>query len=85
MVHATYLPGNDPERVDVVGLRTFGTNKSEVLRVNHFRDSTTEKPVDIRPRDGGWNGSCTKASNTDASTGIDEDVSLDKRERVARV
>ena len=77
----THLPGDDPERVGVASLRTFGINKPEVLRVNQFRGSAVEESIDADPRHGGWNGSHTEAGNMDTSTSINEDVSLDKCER----
>jgi hypothetical protein len=55
------------------------------LRVDQLRGSTVEEPIDVYPRHDGWNGSCPKASNTDVSVSVDEDVGLGERECVTRV
>lgn len=54
-VHYTHLPDNDPKGVDVAGLRAFGTNKPEALRVDQFRGSTVEEPIYVCPQHDRWN------------------------------
>ena len=83
-MHSSHLPGDDPERVDVAGLRNFGANNSEALRVDQFRGCAMEEPIDVYPRQVGWNRGCSKAGNTDMSTSVYEDVRLGGRERVAK-
>ena len=84
-VRTTHLPGNDPERIDVAGRRTFGANEPEALRVNQFRGSAMEEPVDADPRHCGWNRGRCEAGNTDTSTIADENVSLDEHERTTEM
>lgn len=84
-VYSTHLPGNDPERVDIAGLCMFCANKPEALRINQFRGSTVEEPIDVNPWHGGWNRGRSEASNTNMSISVDEDVGLDERERMIKI
>lgn len=81
---STHLPSDDPECVDVAGLCTFGANKPEALRVNQLWSGTVEEPVNVDPRHGRWNRSCSKAGYADAPIGVDEDVLLGDRERTIK-
>lgn len=45
-IHSTHFQG---ERVDVAGLRAFGVDKPETLRVDKFGGGTIEEPVDVGP------------------------------------
>jgi hypothetical protein len=41
-----------------------------------------EEPIDFCPWHGGWNGGHSKTGHTNMSVGVDEDIGLDKRERI---
>jgi len=39
-----------------------------------------KQPIDVYPWRGGWNGCCSKTSNTGTPGGVDENISLDEHE-----
>ena len=80
----THLPGNDPERVDVACLRTFNPIKPETLGVNQFRGCTVEEPINVYPWHCGWDRSHSKTRDMGVSISVDEDVSLDECESMAK-
>ena len=55
------------------------------MRVDQFWGSAAEEPIDVHPQRGGWSRNCPKAGDSDVSIAIDEDVRLDKHERIIKV
>jgi len=80
----THLPSQDAKRVRITGRRSSSICQPEALRDNQFWSSAVEKPIDICPWRGGYDGSRSKTSNTGTPTSVDEDVSLDEHERMIK-
>ena len=53
--------------------------------MNQFRSGAVEEPIDVQPGRGGWNESYPKTCDAGMSTNINQDISLDERQRVTNM